>query len=117
MKKSPLAQVKERFGSKEKLVDAVRSLANDDLWIDRTAEDDGLELVSNKKLLHLHDVLTQVKERFGSRDKLIAAILEAERRQKDEGFKARLEGYSTPRLLDFHEAATVRAKRRANKAA
>lgn len=80
------------------------------------SEAKGLAKVSNKKLLHLHDVLSAVKDKFGSRAKLIASILELEKRTKDDGYKARLERLSTPALLDQHGAASKRAKR-AEKAA
>ncbi len=109
MKASPLAQVKARFESKDKLIEAVRQLATDELWIDRVDEDKGLERVSNKKLLHLHEVLTHVKEQFGSRAKLIDAICDIEKRTKDEGYKSRLERFPTPRLLDYYRAAVKRA--------
>jgi len=114
MKKSPLAVAQERFGgdrkeAKAKLVKAVKDLAGDSLFLERLNEEKGLERVSNKKLLHLHDVLAQVKKDFGSRAKLIDAILSAEKRSKDEGYKGRLEGQPTPRLLDHLRAATKRS--------
>ncbi len=113
MKKTPLQAVKEKFENKEKLVAAVQALATEELWIDRVSEVKGLAKVSNKKLLHLHDVLSTVKDKFGSRAKLIDHILELEKRTKDEGYKTRLERLSTPALLDEHGAATKRAKRAA----
>jgi hypothetical protein len=105
MKASPLAQVKDRFGSKEKLVEAVQQLTTDELWIDRVDEAKGLERVSNKKLLHLHSVLSEVKGQFGTRAALIEAICELEKRTKDEGYRTRLGRWPTPRLLDRHRAA------------
>jgi hypothetical protein len=116
MNKSPLAEVKDRFGSKDKLVKAVQDLAGDDLFIDRTNEDKGLELVSNRKLLHLHDVLSQVQSEFGSRKALIDAILETEKRSKDEGYRNRLERFPTPRLWDMYQAGKKREANRAKKA-
>lgn len=113
MKKAPLAQVEERFGSKDKLVKAVRELASDDLWVDRASEDGGLDLVSNRKLLHLHDVLSEVKSEFGSRAKLIDAIVELAKRDKDEGYRARLEHMPTPKLWDSYRAAKKRSKKTA----
>lgn len=103
MKASPLTQVKARFESKEKLIEAVRDLATDDLFLDKVNEDKGLDRVSNKKLLHLHAVLTDVKERFGTRDALISAICTLEDR-KDEGYKERLGRWPTPRLWDWHRS-------------
>lgn len=108
---TPLAIVKDRFGSKEKLIKAVEGLASKDLWLDRVNEDKGLGSVSNAKLLRLHDTLEDVKKRFGSRDKLIAAICKIEKREKDDGYKTRLGGYPLPRLVDLHDSADKRAKK------
>jgi hypothetical protein len=102
MKKSPIASTKERFESKEKLVAAVQKLATDDLWLDRVNETKGLGKVSNQKLLRLHDVLSDAKKRFGSRQKLIDAIRELAKRSKDAGYATRLGAYPLPRLLDLH---------------
>ncbi len=104
MKKTPLQIVKERFTDKEGLVKAVRELATDDLWLDRTNEDEGLERVSNQKLLRLHAILSQVKQEFGSRGALIDAILKAENREKDAGYRTRFERWPTPRLWDLYQA-------------
>lgn len=110
MQTSPLTLVKERFQNKEGLVKAVQQLATDDLWLDRINEDKGLARASNRKLLHLHEVLSTVKEQFGSRAKLIDAIAELEKRAKDDGYKQRLQRFPTPRLLDAYRAAKKRAQ-------
>lgn len=114
-KKTPLAIAKERFGDKAKLVEALRSLATADLWLARTSADrqegnKGLEHVSNAKLVRLFDTLTTVKEKFGTRAKLIDAILELEKRTKDAGYRIRLEAFPVPRLYDHYKAAAKRAK-------
>ncbi len=111
MKKTPLQTVTERFESKEKLVEAVKKLATEDLWLDRINDDKGLARISNAKLLRLHAALDDAKKRFGTRAKLIAAIQTLEKRSKDDGYKARLTQYPLPRLLDLHDAASRRAKR------
>jgi len=116
MKKTPLSVMKERFESKEKLVEAVSKLATKDLWLDRVNDAKGLARVSNAKLLRLHDALSAVKKDFGSRAKLIEAILVLEHRTKDAGYKTRLEAHPLPRLLDEHAAASRRAKRAEAKA-
>jgi hypothetical protein len=112
--KTPLAIVKEQFGEKSKLVEAVKAFATDELWVKRTSADragsKGLEHVSNAKLLRLHSTFTEVKERFGTREKLIEAILEAEKRTKDAGLRRRLEQYPVPRLYDLYKSSTKRAK-------
>jgi hypothetical protein len=110
MAKSPLAIVKERFGDKAKLVAAVEKLATKDLWLDRVNADRGLGMISNQKLLRLHAALEDAQKRFGSRAKLIDAIATQEKRTKDDGFKARLARFSTPRLLAEYKAGQKRAK-------
>lgn len=116
MKKTPVSLVKERFESKDKLVAAVQKLATGDLWLDRVSSAKGLERVSNAKLVRLHDTLTDAKKRFGSRDKLVASIVELNKRVKDKGFASKLSAYPLPQLLDLHAAAT-RASKRAEAAA
>jgi hypothetical protein len=111
MKKTPASQVKERFESKEKLVAAVQKLATAELWTDRVSSAKGLGRVSNAKLVRLHDTLTDAKKRFGSRDKLIASIVELNKRVKDKGFADKLAAYPLPQLLDLHAAATRASKR------
>ncbi len=107
--KNPLAIVKEKFGDKQKLIAAVEAFAKkDDLWVNRINEKKGLAHVSNAKLLRLHETFTSVKEKFGSRDKLVAAILELEKRTKDEGYKTRLMGYPVPRLYDLYQSTSKR---------
>lgn len=116
MNKTPLQIVKERFGDKTKLIEALRKFTNEDLWVNRLNAEKGLEHVSNAKLLRLFDTFSAVKEKFGNRFKLIDAILDLENRSKDEGFRTRLEAYPVPRLYDTYKSA-ARRKARANQAA
>lgn len=112
---SPIATVKSTFGDKAKLVAEVEKFTKDEaLWVGRTNESKGLAHVSNAKLLKLHATFKAVKEKFGSRAKLIDAICEIEKRTKDEGFKKRLGAYPVPRLFDMYNSAQ---KRTAPKAA
>ncbi len=108
MKSSPLAQAKDRFKDKDSLVAAVKALATDENWLGRLNDEKGLDCVSNKKLLHLHDLLADVKK-TGGRKGLVDAILKAEKREKDAGYRTRLERQSTPRLVDQANAAKKRA--------
>ncbi len=117
MKKSPVAVVKERFESKGKLVEAVQKLATADLWLDRVSTEKGLGKVSNLKLVKLHGALSDAKQRFGSRDKLISAILELKKRTKDAGYLASLNKFPLPQLLDLHQSAERAVKLAAAKAA
>ena len=83
---TPLNTVKERFESKEKLVAAVEKLMTEDLWVPRLSSDrggnKGVSQISNAKLLRLHDALSSAKEQFGTRAKLIDAILELDKRDQ-----------------------------------
>lgn len=128
--KTPLAAVKDTFGEKAKLVAELEKFTkDDDLWVSRTNQDKGLAHVSNAKLLRLHRTFTEVKEKFGTRAKLIDAICEIEKRAKDEGYKKRLGAYPVPRLYDMYKsvakrtpseskiAARTEAKAKAKKAA
>lgn len=112
--KSPVSIVKDKFGDKKALVAAIEEFTKaegeDGLWVARTNKDKGLLHVANAKLLRLHATFTAVKEKFGTRAKLIAAICEVEKRAKDDGFKKRLEAYPVPRLWDLYKAAGKRAK-------
>jgi hypothetical protein len=107
---SPLAVVKEKFGDKAKLVAELEKFTkDDDLWVSRTNANKGLKHVSNAKLVKLHRTFSEVKEKFGSRAKLIDAILEVEKRTKDEGYKTRLGQFPVPRLYDMYKSAAKRA--------
>ena len=106
--KTPLSIMKEQFGEKSKLVEALEKLTGDALWVSRTNKDKGLAHVSNAKLLRLHATFTAVKEKFGTREKLIDAILEIEKRTKDAGFKQRLLEWPVPRLFDAYKSASKR---------
>ena len=117
MKKSPVSLVAERFESKDKLVEAIGKLATEDLWLDRVNAAKGLARVANSKLLRLHDMLSDAKSRFGSRQKLVAAIQDLAKRTKDAGYQQRLENYSLPRLIDLHGSLSKRQSRAEQKSA
>lgn len=120
-RKSPLAIVKEKFGDKDKLVEAVKAFMTDDLWVKRTAQDRGkergIEYVSNAKLLRLHATFSEVKEKFGTREQLVTAILDLEKRAKDAGYKKRLDAHPVPRLYDMYKSAKRSVDRAAKAAA
>jgi hypothetical protein len=105
---TPLAIVKEKFGEKAKLVEALEKLTGESLWVSRTNKDKGLAHVSNAKLLRLHATFTTVKEKFGTREKLIDAILELEKRSKDAGLRQKLLEWPVPRLFDAYRSAAKR---------
>jgi len=108
--KSPLATLKDKFGDKAKLVAELEKLTkDDDLWVARVNKNKGLAHVSNAKLLKLSTTFAAVKEKFGTRAKLIDAICEIKKRAKDEGYKARLGAFPVPRLWDMYKSASKRS--------
>lgn len=110
MKKSPLAEVKERFGSKEALVKELKGwFTTGSMFEDKLNADKGLLHVSNQKLLHLHKVATEVKERFTTRENLVNDLLKTMNRVKDAGLKTKVEGWSLPRLWDYYRSVSKKA--------
>jgi hypothetical protein len=107
MKQTPLAEIKDRFGSKDELVKELKKLFDKgNLFENRLSADKGLAHVSNAKLLKLYDVAMEVKERFSTRDKLIDDLLKTLGRVRDEGLRARYERWGLPRLWDHYKSAT-----------
>jgi len=105
----PKARVLEAHGGKDSLA---KSLAG---TVARTDEDTDqvearLRTASNAQLLRLAAAAATVKEKWGNREKLIAAIGGFENKAKDKDFLAKLETYSLPHLLDLALAAERRAR-------
>jgi len=110
--KSPLAIVNETFGAKDKLVDKLVGL------LDRGDEskDDlrkRLSTAANSKLLHLHHVATEVKDKYGSHDALVKHVAKALGHTKDKPFIERLAAYSDAHLVDLVRATARRTKKSA----
>ena len=106
--RSPLALAKEKFGDKAQLVKEVEKFATDDLWVPRTNKNKGLAHVSNAKLLRLQATFAEVKEKFGTREKLIDAVLELQKRTKDSGLRQTLASWPVPRLYDSYKSLAKR---------
>ena len=105
----PRARVIENHTSKEALAKSLAAV------IARTGEDadtveSRLKTASNAQLLRLSKVTATVQQKYGNREKLIAAIGTAEKKGKDKDFLARLDSYSLPQLLDLAVAAEKRAR-------
>jgi hypothetical protein len=99
-KLSPLQMVKEQFETKENLVNKVVEL----LAKGKDEKDELKEklLVStNKKLIRLFNVGTEIKNDFGSKEKLIEKILSLKDKIKDTPYKEKISKFSLPRLLDM----------------
>jgi hypothetical protein len=114
-KKSPLTRTKEDHGTKEKLVDKLVGLL---AQIKKTDEDKDelkarLLAASNKKLLRLLEVGSQIREKFGSVDKLAEAAAGALGRAKDAPYLAKLQALAPGKLLDLLHSAEKRGKKAA----
>jgi len=108
--KAPHAEVKERFGSKEKLADEVFKLL--DKPEEESKEDFKARIggLSNRKLLHLLQVAGDLKG-LGGREKVVGEILAAHKREKDGDWKNALLALRGSQLLDRHRAAKKLEKR------
>jgi hypothetical protein len=81
----------------------------------RADEDTGviaerLKTASNHQLLRLHNAVTTMKDKYGSRDKLIAAIGKATNKGTDKDYLAALDKLSLPNLLDLVKSHERRAR-------
>jgi hypothetical protein len=105
----PMARVVAGHGSKAALATAIaKAIARADQ--DTGALESQLKKASNAQLLRLERATQTLKEKFGDRNKLIAAIGVATNKTKDKDYLARLDSYSLPQLLDL-AAASQRAAR------
>lgn len=108
-KQSPLQIVKDKFGSKDKLIESlsgVLELADGETREELAAR---LKHVANAKLLHLSEVAEQVKA-LGGRDAIVTKIAELKGQAKDADFVAKLKTYSNGRLTDLHRSLSRKAK-------
>ncbi len=106
----PLARLKAAYGSKESLVGKlVEPLAGKDE--DTDALKDRLLKASNQQLLRLAKVVETVTKKYGSREKLVAAVSKAYGKAKDADYLAKLHSFSLPRLFELVSSAERRAKR------
>jgi hypothetical protein len=105
----PMARVVEAHGSKAALASAVaKAIARADQ--DAGALETQLKKASNAQLLRLQRATQTLKEKFGDREKLIAAIGAATKKGKDKDYLAKLDTLSLPHLLDL-AAESQRAAR------
>ncbi|MEO7729510.1 MAG: hypothetical protein ABIY55_00950 [Kofleriaceae bacterium] len=105
----PRGRVIEKHGSKAELAKSIASA------IARADQDAGsletqLKKASNAQLLRLQRATQTLKDKFGSRDKLIAAIGTASNKSKDKDYLAKLDSYSLPQLLDLAAGAQRSAR-------
>jgi len=109
MAKSPLQQVKDRFGSKEALVAKVAELVEP--LQSESAEEHlrRLRNVANRKLLRLIELSDKVKA-AGGRAGLVAKVLELKAQGKDHEYSDKLKSLSLGKLTDLAGSLQRRAK-------
>ncbi len=108
-KPTPLQQVKDVHGGKEKLVDKLVGVLDLD-GESKSDLTDRLRAAPNSKLLRLFDAVTDIKDRFGGKAGLVDKLLELMERTKDEDYKEKLLTYSPTRLLDMMRGWEKKAK-------
>jgi hypothetical protein len=104
MKKTPLQQARERFGSKDKLVEQIMVLVKRPANLTKDQLKKKLRAQSNKKLMILLEREQSLKERFGGRDKLIKTLVESRagsKKVEDKGYRQQLDKLSSGQLLDI----------------
>ncbi|HEX7843430.1 MAG TPA: hypothetical protein VF469_38420 [Kofleriaceae bacterium] len=106
----PKARVAQAHGGKAALARAIAPLlAGPDQ--DTGALEVSLAKASNSQLLRLQRATQMLKDKYGDREKLIAAIGAATKKSKDKDYLAKLASYSLPYLLDLAAAAQRSAPR------
>ncbi|HVK86417.1 MAG TPA: hypothetical protein VM513_20000 [Kofleriaceae bacterium] len=105
----PKARVTEKFGDKAALA---KQLAPALVRGEEKANEveARLKTASNSQLLRLQKAVTTMSSKWGSRDKLIAAIGTAQNKSKDKDYLAKLATYTLPQLVDLGLAGERRAR-------
>jgi hypothetical protein len=103
-KLSPLQTIKRDFNSKKDLVDKLVGAVERFEDEDDAAFRSRLMSVSNKKLLRLHATSQRVASEFGTKEKLVDAIVTLKFSKSNDDFKTKLMGYRIGRLLDLHSS-------------
>jgi hypothetical protein len=109
---TPFQKVQKLHGGKEQLVDKIADV----LERGEESKDDvkkRLQSSSNTKLLRLFETATELKDRFGTKEKLVDAILAKMNRKGDQDYRQKLLLWSPGRLLDLHRSKERGAKAKA----
>lgn len=105
----PKHRVTEIHGGKDALAKALAaSLATESEDSDTVAGK--LATASNAQLLRLQKVVQAVKDKWGSREKLVEALTTGSKQTKDKDYLAKLATFSLPRLYDLATSAERRAR-------
>ena len=114
-KKPPFARMQADHESKEKLVDKIVTMLGTIGQKDENGEDAKGRLLgaSNKKLMRLFDIGTEIKSKFGSVEKAAEALAQSLGRAKDADYVKKLKTYAPAKLLDLYRTAEKRSKKAA----
>jgi hypothetical protein len=105
----PKARVSEKFGDKAALAKQLApALVRGEEKADEVEA--RLKTASNSQLLRLQKAVSTMSSKWGSRDKLIAAIGTAQNKSKDKDYLAKLATYTLPQLVDLGLAGERRAR-------
>lgn len=107
-KKTPLQTVTDRYGSKDKLIEAVVALVERDEGETEDEHKKRLKHVSNAKLLHLMGVAEQAKA-LGGRDGMIEKIVALKGQPKDHEYRDSLKRVPLGRLVDLTQSLSRKA--------
>jgi len=105
----PAGRVAQVHGGKEALAKALAPiLAREDEDSDVIAT--RLKTASNSQLLRLKRIADAVKQKWGSREALITALGNVEKKSKDKDYLNKLSTFSLPKLFDLATSAERRAR-------
>ncbi len=99
--KSPLQMAREQYGSKEKLAEKVLAILDRSEDEEQEAFEHRVNTMSNRKLLRLLAASETLAATHGSREKLVDKIVAARFSGGNADYRAKIENYSVPRLLDL----------------
>lgn len=103
---TPSVKVKEQFGSKENLLKEVKKLFDKtDFFPDKLNPEKGLERISNRKLLRLHALASEMKDKFGSRKNMIEEYVKLAGKANVEAMKEKLAEMTLGKLVDLYRRA------------
>lgn len=107
---TPLQIVKDKYGSKESLVEAVVGLVEPAEGESPEEHKRRLRNTSNAKLLHLVALGERAKA-LGGRETMVEKVLELKGQPKDHEYSDKLQRVSLGRLVDMVDALERRARR------
>lgn len=111
-KLSPIAEVKEKFGSKEALAKIVKSQIERPEGLSDDDYDRKVRTISNRKLLKLHAAHEEMTKGFGSKEGLIDAIITLTTVGKvDQVYRTKLTTLRVAQLLDLHNSLAKKARK------